>query len=595
MFLREKKIEQKILTYFCVIVLVFNYVYLGGLSHKEQGAISVSYSVSVNKVNAQVEDSEEEEMTKEDEESKEDEILEEDEVVEEMKVEIKIDTSNIEVDDELNEIEDEDTAVDEAKDELGGNSDGGYLDSLDIEKEEEIEVEQVVEELIEEDVDNFNKVEDGVVDENQKISSSTNSGESEKDLEPIVFVFESIEEEILDASSSSQVIDVMGNSFTSTSSSTSTDNYIFRSDTGSTSKLIASSAPDELSEATSSSKQSTSNMKRNFTEQASVVAQWQMLVSKEGDAYIGADDDSRIGAQILPSGKFEIDKQYAICGLVSGDLDNNSFEVSARVNYPQEKAFGNEGVEGCGLQKDRINLLKIEKDEGIEAVCNNIRKDNNNLITWQRSNNDTEEIDYEKICGLDGEMLEGEVSMYCGESTLAYGEPTGEYLVTFEIARDEELVGAGENILKYLELTNFEIDFNSIQYSGINPDELKVIKGDSVWESPMHPTIRNIGNTRLQLKIWQSDFGLGKTEEEWNVEYSSRVGSEAEWLNYHPRQIAYLKDPLELEDTANLDLGVIVRNFPETGEQFSFAGEMVLSGRKVPALLCEKEGLIGKD
>ena len=109
----------------------------------------------------------------------------------------------------------------------------------------------------------------------------------------------------------------------------------------------------------------------------------------------------------------------------------------------------------------------------------------------------------------------------------------------------------------------FENDFTSFQYTRVAQNKFKITQGDSIWGNSFRPTVRNIGNTRLQIKIWQNDFNLGKTNGIWNLEYKARVGKDAEWLSYFPEQTAYLKNPLNLGEITNIDLGILIKKYSE--------------------------------
>ena len=178
--------------------------------------------------------------------------------------------------------------------------------------------------------------------------------------------------------------------------------------------------------------------------------------------------------------------------------------------------------------------------------------------------------------------------MFCAESSLAYDDPAGEYEFVVTIKDSKENMDASRNILKYLELTTFENDFSDFQYGAVSENKLKIIAGDSVWGNSLAPTVRNIGNTRLQIKIQQNDFNLGKTNGIWNIEYRTRVGENVEWLSYFPEQSAYLKDSLDLGQTANIDFGILIKKYPEDDNQSNFSGEMILSAEKVSGLICQK-------
>ena len=143
----------------------------------------------------------------------------------------------------------------------------------------------------------------------------------------------------------------------------------------------------------------------------------------------------------------------------------------------------------------------------------------------------------------------------------------------------------GENYLEYLELTTFENDFSEIIYGSVKLNELKILQGDLSWAESTNPTVRNTGNTRAQIKIWQNDFGLGKTDNLWNLEYQAKIGDRADFISYLPEQTAVLADPIDLGKAINADFSVLVKKFPS--EKSAYGGQMTLSADKAANLTCE--------
>ena len=220
-------------------------------------------------------------------------------------------------------------------------------------------------------------------------------------------------------------------------------------------------------------------------------------------------------------------------------------------------------------------------------IAAKIRNDNNNLLNWQENKEDYF-YDYADVCGLNGFLAKENVSLFCAESVLAFDDPAGEYEIVVMAKDGQENLKEAKNILKYLELTTFENDFSNFQYGKVDLGELKILQGDSIWGNSFYPTVRNTGNTRLQIKIKQNDFNLGKTDGIWNLEYSARIGKDAEWLNYLQEQTAYLKNSLNLGEIANIDLGILIKKYPDDDSLLDFLGQMTLSAEKVSNLVCQK-------
>lgn len=322
-----------------------------------------------------------------------------------------------------------------------------------------------------------------------------------------------------------------------------------------------------------------------------ILAQWQMLNEKTNGNYLGADESALSGAQFLPSGQFAISKSMAVCALVAdagGPAYLNS--ISATINYPAAiaKAVNQAGeINGCGQLKTQFNLEKLDPLEAVALVCDKLRNNNNNLLAWGSDKIDNLVYSYEHLCGQDGLLVKQAAALYCAETALTYDDPAGDYLVKVSAKNSSGAEVTGENYLKYLELTTFENDFSEILYGPVKINELKILEGDLAWGEATLPTVRNTGNTRGQIKIWQNDFGLGKTNGVWNLNYQARVGGAADFISYPPEQTTVLNNILELSQTAKMDFTVLINKFPALNSSSAYWGKMLLAADKVEPLSCE--------
>lgn len=322
-----------------------------------------------------------------------------------------------------------------------------------------------------------------------------------------------------------------------------------------------------------------------------ILAQWQMLNEKADGNYLGADESVLSGAQFLPSGQFAISKSMAVCALVAdagGSADLNS--ISATINYPAAiaKAVNQAGeINGCGQLKTQFNLEKINSLEAVALVCDKLRNNNNNLLAWGSDKIDNLVYSYEHLCGQDGLLVKTAAALYCAETILTYDDPAGNYLVKVRAKNNSGAEVTGENYLEYLELTTFENDFSEILYGPVKINELKILAGDLVWGEATLPTVRNTGNTRGRIKIWQNDFGLGKTNGAWNLNYQAKVGAAADFISYPPEQTTTLNNILELSQTAKMTFTVLINKFPELNSGSAYWGKMLLSADKVEPLSCK--------
>jgi len=303
----------------------------------------------------------------------------------------------------------------------------------------------------------------------------------------------------------------------------------------------------------------------------------------------GTDAQTTAGAQFMPSGKYQNSKTIAICSIVTdpdgmADLDS----VYADVYYPVNISLGpnhESGRQGCGeMVGTECRMTKLSKADGISLFCNKIRSNNSNLPTWFSP------YDYDEVCAEDGELMKETAYVFCCDKVLSYEDPSGDYR-TLVFAQDKNAVDSNylENNFKYLDLTAFEVDFTKVNYGDVKLNTHKIINGDLTFGTAEKPTVRNVGNTRLQMSVWQDDMGLGKTGTDWNVRYDGRVGSSAAWKNYWPQATTYLNDPLYLSETDEMDFSIDVFKFPPNTST-SFVGNLILGSQKVPHLTCQTGG-----
>lgn len=322
-----------------------------------------------------------------------------------------------------------------------------------------------------------------------------------------------------------------------------------------------------------------------------VKAKWEMNVVKDANGkYLGTDDATTTGAQFAPSGVYESNKRIAVCAVVTdpdgvADIDS----VYADTFYPEAIALGpnhEASRQGCGQQMSEFTLAKLSKADGIELFCNKVRTNNNNLPVFNTS---PITYTYDEICAQDGELWKETAYVYCGERDLSYEDPSGDYK-TLVLAQDKAgLDGTLTNYFKYLKLTAFETDFTKVAYGTVKLNTHKIINGDLTWDAldAGKASVRNVGNTRLQMKVWQDDMDLGQTDGIWNVKYDGRVGSNAAFVSYNPEVTKVLNDPLYLSETDEMDFSILISKFPPTHDGNSYTGSMVLSANEYAHVTCD--------
>jgi hypothetical protein len=273
-----------------------------------------------------------------------------------------------------------------------------------------------------------------------------------------------------------------------------------------------------------------------------VKAKWEMNLGSQG-----TDDATTAGAQFMPSGQYQVNKGITLCAVVTdpdglADID----AVYADVFYPENIALGsshtplaNQSGLGCGELMQEDTLTRLDKQAGWDLFCGSVRNNNYNLPTFNTG------YDYDEICNVDtGELMKLTAAVYCGDKYLSYEDPSGDYKV-WAVAQDKNgLQGTLENHFKYLPVTAFEKDFSAVAYGNVKLNTHKIISGDLAWDGVNNgtspATVRNVGNTRLYMKVLQDDMGLGMTDGRYNVLYDGRVGSDVVFRSYWPNTLTCL-------------------------------------------------------
>jgi hypothetical protein len=302
------------------------------------------------------------------------------------------------------------------------------------------------------------------------------------------------------------------------------------------------------------------------------------------------DDSIDAGAQFMPSGIKDQHRDISICTIVTdpdglSDIKN----VYADVFYPEGVALGETHISlgdqsglGCGKLMQEDSLTRLDKMAGIDLFCGEVRNNNNNLPAFNTG------YDYDEICNQDGELWKETAAVYCGDKTISYEDPSGMYKV-WAVGQDRNgLQGILENYFEYLPLTAFETDFSMVEYGNVRLNTHKIINGDLTWDAMDmgKASVRNVGNTRLQMRVEQDDMELGKTDGNWNVRYDGRVGSASAFVNYFPEVTKKLNGELDLSDLDEMDFSIEVFKFPPTHIGDRYTGDMFLSAVPVPHLMC---------
>ncbi len=339
-----------------------------------------------------------------------------------------------------------------------------------------------------------------------------------------------------------------------------------------------------------------------------VKAKWEMKDTKDNNGkWLGQDDSVAPGAQFNAPGVWQTKMNYAVCAIVT---DPNGMPdiagVYADIFYPELKAMHDlipstdihrdtaggiqdVGQGGCGAFIEQNTLLKLSKDDGYELFCNKIRNNNYNLPYLYPP------YTYDEICSVDGELQKETAYVYCDSKILDYEDPAGDYKVQVtaqDKAGNNSVVR--ENTYEYLPFTGFAKDFTAVSYGQVLLNTHKKISGDMNWSTANYPSIRNVGNTRLWMKVAQDDMGLGQSSGVWNVQYDARVGNnEADWTVYNPfgykgnitPVYTQLEDILDLSEMEEMDFSILIKKWPDANTGYS--GNMWLSATMAPFRICQ--------
>lgn len=332
-----------------------------------------------------------------------------------------------------------------------------------------------------------------------------------------------------------------------------------------------------------------------LTQDASGGTAPRVLVSwvARGDQYAPVnyyhDDSGDAGSQILPSGEKDVHTTIAMCAVVESDygipyIDN----VYADVYYPNvelgasHEELQNQSGDGCGMFMQQDLLIELTKQEGIDLFCTNVQNLNNDLPVWNSPES------YTTLCGSTGKLYKEEAVVYCGTKTISYEDPAGDYPIT-TLAQDQNgQSGIHEYSFEYLPVQAFDVDFSSVSYGPVKLNVNKIVSGDVTFSSMDYDkaTIRNTGNVRLAINVYQDDMNLGKTSGNWNVSYGARIGHEVGFTTYSPETTTPISDELDLSETNEMDFSVLVNKFPYPTPTAGFVGTMTLSSSQAAFTVC---------
>lgn len=304
-----------------------------------------------------------------------------------------------------------------------------------------------------------------------------------------------------------------------------------------------------------------------------------------GDSYTSPtqyyrDNSTAEYSQINPSGQEDVNTTIAMCAIVESDYGIDYINaVYADVYYPVDielptwhSVLLNQSGDGCGKFMQQDLLTKLTKQQGIDLFCTNVYGNNIDLPYWNSSES------YTSLCGTTGKLYKDEAVVYCGKKTISYEDPAGFYKITTLVQDKNSGSGTHDHGFNYEAMTAFEVDFSEVQYGPVKLNINKIISGDVDFTTIAKPTIKNVGNTRLSISVYQDDMNLGKTTGVgWNVGYGARIGHVVGFTTYEPETTTPITSWLDLSEVNEMDFSVKVTKFPYPLPDGGFVGNMTLS------------------
>lgn len=257
------------------------------------------------------------------------------------------------------------------------------------------------------------------------------------------------------------------------------------------------------------------------------------------------------GFQILPPCTFGGKKLIEYYAVVYDEEDNGNVKLAfADVFHPD------------GTFKYQVNYAKISlQSQGISkytaAVAAGLVKTGTGKTTASVLN------DLEK----------GTAAVWRGEAYIDYCQMDGSYTVIVKaIDQNDNYSNELVNTFLYVPVACGEFDFTGFDYGNVSISRNVWRAGDTVFGTSAAPTVRNIGNTKIRIKINQTDMGFGQdVTGAWMVQFDARLGNTGGEPVYDPFTEITLPDVLDRSHLDELDFSIHV--LKGTG---SHSGDMTL-------------------
>lgn len=291
----------------------------------------------------------------------------------------------------------------------------------------------------------------------------------------------------------------------------------------------------------------------------------------------------------------DMQKEVTICAvlednsltdLMTASQANNVLNGKAWLYYDRRPDVSTDNYDlRVNAESDPISMGALSKDDSIGLFCNDIGARIPGIVTYyERPDMTTPTLyDYADICdNQTGQLYKGTARVYCGTFNLSYESAAGDYEVQVK-ATDAQgnnvYTPRNTNWFTYVAWTAYEIDFDDVDYGNVAKGEWDLDMdgnniGDGTWgpsfiDQKLRPTVRNLGNTELNMKVWQSNMSQNGNPLV-NVKYKARVGSQtSSWKEYAKETWKKLDEVLPLSTKMEMDFGIYTDDWLQAGEEFT--------------------------
>jgi hypothetical protein len=244
------------------------------------------------------------------------------------------------------------------------------------------------------------------------------------------------------------------------------------------------------------------------------------------------------GFQILPPCTFGGKKLIEYYAVVYDEEDNGGVKLAfADVFHPDGTFKYQVNFAKVSLQSTAISIYQAAVAAGLVKVGTD--KTTASVLT-----------DLEK----------GTAALWRGEAYIDYCQMDGDYSVIVKaIDQNDNYSPELVNTFLYVPVACGEFDFISVDYGNVSINRNVWRAGDTIFGTTAAPTVRNIGNTKIRIKINQTDMGFGQdVTGAWMVKFDARLGNTGAEPIYDPFVEITLPDVLDRSHLEELDFSIHV-------------------------------------